>query len=194
MKWLRVLTTAPLLLAVGAWGAHYWSEVGWGSLTGGLVAAGGAALAWGSQPIYDAYGNPDETQAGAGIVIFGCYPAVMSTTIYVVGEKEDGRSSNGFTAWGLTTATAYVVPAVAFSAFRALALATTSGEADLTNIVPAVIVGASQPFAAAWVYNKIRKPPAPADSRARPEVRPFTATLPAGKGSVVPVYGLSLSF
>jgi hypothetical protein len=130
-------------------------------------------------------GNDDNVALmAAGATLVAAYPAATATGVYLMGEAVDGPSANKGAAWGVTALASYGVSAVLWI-----------GSAYLGGgyIGPAADVVLAKPFLTPLIYHAAKKPASAGESRG-PALGPYVATTTGSDGTLVPIYGVALSF
>ncbi len=185
--------SSPAAFAVST--GDFLAETGIGALCGlGVTSAGLALLSLVNETTS---GNDDNVAlmvAGAAVVV-AAWPAATATGVYLTGEAVDGPSANKGAAWGWPTLAAYGESALFGGVV--LILEATRGNVrddDLNDIYFGIFLVdvVSKPFLVTYVYNRVKKPASPPESRLA--VEPYVSLAAGGDGGAVPLYGVTLSF
>lgn len=184
---LSAAAFSPAAFAVS--GGEFLAEAGVGALCGYAVTSVGFALVYlADDAVNNDDGNFPLVAAGSALVV-AVYPAATATGVYLTGEAVGGPSANRSAAWGWPAIAAYAETALLGG--TALILAATDGDANeaaVNDIAFGLFVldVVSKPFLVTYVYNKVKEPAAPRESRLA--VEPYVC------GGAVPRYGVTLFF
>jgi hypothetical protein len=188
-----VAAFSPAAFAVSS--GEFLAEAAVGALCGyGVTTAGFALVYLANDATSHNDGNVALVATGSALVV-AAYPAATATGAYLTGEVLGGPSANKGAAWGWPALAAYAETVVLGG--TALILSATNAaanEAEVNDIGFGLFLldVVSKPFLVAYVYNKVKEPASPVDSRLA--VEPYVCTSAASDGRPVPLYGVTLSF